>query len=99
MSGFIGTNNAPAPSDLAHISGLIFEDIMDGGAKKNGEHIWWTQETVRHHADRVIRHLCTAMILRQSGGTDDDGENAMDHAERALTRLAFVVAKMREWHE
>ncbi len=51
----------------------------------------WRREGPGWHLRRVARHAVTALDLVGSSRTHD-GEPALDHAERALTRAALALA-------
>ena len=89
----------PSSAQLAAIAEGIITRIMDGGRTKHGEHIWHDRETVRHHADRVHRHLATAMMIRDGNEPLRDGEDEIDHLERAFVRLLFTLYKVNANHE
>jgi hypothetical protein len=93
------THEPPSPETLKAITGDIIDRIYAVGLKKHGEHIWFHKETVRHHTDRAARHIATAMMRRDGNESPDiDGEDTVDHLERAVIRGLFAVVKVKEGH-
>jgi hypothetical protein len=89
----------PTPSVLKGEAADIIERIYAGGLAKHGEHVWYRRETVRHHTDRATRHIATANMRRDGNETcETDGEDTIDHLERALIRTLFAIVKVREGH-
>jgi len=88
---------APEPDELKELVNEFIDRVMMGGKAKHGEHIWFTKETIRHHIDRVTRHSVTA-AMRWEGDESPavDGEDGIDHMERAVIRGLFALAKMRQ---
>lgn len=90
----------PTPEKLSETARDLIDRIYAGGLSKHGEHVWFHRETLRHHTDRAIRHLCTANMRRDGNETlAVDGENAEDHLERAIVRALFALVKLRAGHE
>lgn len=93
------THQPPSPGVLKGITGDIIERIYAGGLAKHGEHVWFHRETVRHHTDRATRHIATANMRRDGNESCElDGEESVDHLERALIRTLFAIVKVKEGH-
>ena len=84
-----------SPRTLAALAQDVIERTMAGGEKKHGRHVWFDRESVRHHLDRVARHAITAAIRHADDEAEMDGEDAVDHLERAIVRGLFALAKIR----
>lgn len=93
---WINQQRAPEPSELKALMSEMIDRVMKGGKSKHGEHIWYNKETVRHHADRTARHAITSS-MRWEGDEpiSVDGEDGIDHMERAVIRGLFALAKMK----
>jgi len=92
---WVEENRAPEPNELKHLLCEVIDRVMCGGKAKHGEHIWYNKETVRHHADRAARHSITsAMRWEGDEPSSVDGEDGIDHMERAIIRGLFALAKM-----
>jgi len=92
------TYTVPSTEEVAAGAAEIVREIMAGGAAKHGAHIWFSEETVRHHTDRVARHLMTAMMIRDGNQPIIDDEDTLDHLERAVVRLLFAIHKVKAGH-
>lgn len=92
-------SHAPTQAQLCAIATGIITRIMEGGEAKHGAHVWHDHETVRHHADRVHRHLATALMIRDGNEPIRDGEDDIAHLERALVRLLFTLYKAKHHHD
>jgi hypothetical protein len=95
-SDWINQQRAPEPDELKALMSEMIDRVMKGGKSKHGEHIWYNKETVRHHADRTARHAITSS-MRWEGDEpiSVDGEDGIDHMERAVIRGLFALAKMK----
>ena len=95
-SDWIHQQRAPEPDELKALMSEMIDRVMKGGKSKHGEHIWYNKETVRHHADRTARHAITSS-MRWEGDEpiSVDGEDGIDHMERAVIRGLFALAKMK----
>ena len=93
---WINQQRAPEPVELKALVCEMIDRVMQGGKSKHGEHIWYNKETVRHHADRTARHAITSS-MRWEGDepVSVDGEDGIDHMERAVIRGLFALAKMK----
>lgn len=93
---WINQQRAPEPAELKALMSEMIDRVMKGGKSKHGEHIWYNKETVRHHADRTARHAITSS-MRWEGDEpiSVDGEDGIDHMERAVIRGLFALAKMK----
>lgn len=89
---------APSVDEVKSAAVELIGRIMDGGARKHGDHIWFHRETVRHHVDRVVRHATTAMMIRDGNEPVRDGEDAVAHLERAIVRAIFALEKVKRGH-
>lgn len=94
-SDWISQHRAPEPVELKALMCEMIDRVMRGGKAKHGEHIWYNKETVRHHADRVARHAITSSMRWEGDEPNSvDGEDGIDHMERAVIRGIFALAKM-----
>lgn len=92
--------DAPSAAELKAIISNMIDRVYEIGLKKHGKHKWYFGETVRHHTDRAIRHISTAMMRRDGNeSVDIDGENCQDHIERGIIRALFALAKIRDNHK
>jgi hypothetical protein len=93
---WVSQHRAPEPVELKALVCEMIDRVMKGGKFKHGEHIWYNKETVRHHADRTARHAITSS-MRWEGDEpiSVDGEDGIDHMERAVIRGLFALAKMK----
>jgi len=89
---------APSVPELQTDACEIIARIMAGGKAKHGEAVWFHRETVRHHADRVQRHVGTAMMIRDGNEPIRDGEDEVAHLERAFVRCLFALQKVKRGH-
>lgn len=91
---------APTADELKAIVSNMIERVYEIGLKKHGRHKWYYGETVRHHTDRAIRHISTAMMRRDGNeSVEVDGENCQDHLERGIIRALFALTKIRDKHQ
>jgi len=92
--------DAPSAAELKAIISDMIDKVYEIGLKKHGKHKWYFGETVRHHTDRAIRHISTAMMRRDGNESIDiDGENCQDHLERGIIRALFALTKIRDNHK
>ena len=88
----------PQIEDVAEAAAAAVRKIMGRGSVKSAFGEWFHRDSMRYNADRVISHTTKAM--QQLDGNvpcpDSSGETLLDHAERALTRAAFVLFKLQE---
>jgi hypothetical protein len=87
---------APTIEDLAELAGHVVRKVMITGSTKSGLNEWWTKNNCDYHGLRAIKH--TSICLMQKDGNapkDVDGENKLDHAERAIVRAVFLLAKLK----
>jgi hypothetical protein len=91
---------APSADDLKAVVFNMIERVYEVGLKKHGKHKWYYGETVRHHTDRAIRHISTAMMRRDGNESIEvDGENCQDHLERGIIRALFALSKVMDNHK
>ena len=88
----------PSIPDVAEMAKLVITRIMLLGSKKSAFGEWFFSDSRRYSADRCVAHLAQAMMQldRNRSEKDAQGEDAIDHLERALVRLAFVLFKTKK---
>jgi hypothetical protein len=71
--------------------------IMEKGSDKSLFGEWFYKDSRRYNSDRAISHICRAMMQIDGNRQDPDSENetSIDHLERALVRVAFLLFKCK----
>lgn len=74
-----------APAEMAYdcIVRTMFQ-----GSSKDGSNETWRDKDIRMHLLKSIRHCSTALLLLD--GHVNDGETAIEHLDRAMTRAAMA---------
>ena len=93
-------NEVISPPSIYEVDSEAFSTvtrIMEKGSEKNAFGEWFYKDSRRYNADRVISHICQAMMQIDGNRGDPDkyGENSIDHLERALVRAAFLLFKSK----
>ena len=87
---------APTIEDLAELAGHVVRKIMINGSTKSGLNEWWAKNDCDYHGLRIIKHA--SICLMQNGGNapkEVDEETKINHAERAIVRATFLLAKLK----
>ena len=71
--------------------------IMEKGSDKSSFGEWFLKDSRRYNSDRAINHISQAMMQIDGNRRDPDsnGETSIDHLERALVRVAFLLFKCK----
>ena len=87
----------PPISEVADMAASVVRRIMVRGSDKSGFGQWFHTDSRRYNADRCVNHLCQAMMQLDGNkkSPDSNGEEAIDHLERALVRAAFLLFKTK----
>ena len=87
----------PTIEDVAESAAASIRRVMNHGSSKSAYGEWFTKDSIRYNSDRAISHICQAM--KQLDGNvplmDANGETGIDHLERALCRVAFLLEKIK----
>ena len=90
----------PSIEELGKAAEDIVWRVMGKGSAKSAYGEWFHVDKPVHdyHIARAIRHLATAqMMLHKSVPMPDgEGEDAMDHLERAVVRALFCWAQTKK---
>jgi hypothetical protein len=90
----------PSIVELGEAASDVVWRVMGKGSAKSAYGEWFHVDKPVHdyHISRAIRHLATAqMMLHKSTPCPDiEGENSVDHLERALVRTLFVLAQIKK---
>jgi hypothetical protein len=90
----------PSIEELGKAAEDIVWRVMGKGSTKSAYGEWFHVDKPVHdyHIARAIRHLATAqMMLHKSVPMPDgEGEDAMDHLERAVVRALFAWAQVKK---
>lgn len=89
--------DGPAILDVAAEAHTTICKIMDTGSDKSAFGQWYHLDSRRYNADRVIMHVCQAMMQVDGNRPtpDSSGEDAVAHLERAMVRAAFLLYKTK----
>lgn len=89
---------APSIPEVVGIAKDVITRIMLRGSNKSAFGQWFSVDSRRYSADRCISHLAQAMMQLDGSRAkkDANGEDAIDHLERALVRLVFVLCKTKK---
>lgn len=87
----------PEIIDVIKMTTSAIDRIMTKGSEKSTFGQWFDKDSRRYNADRAINHLCQAMMQLDGNRPkfDDNCEDAIDHLERALVRVAFLLFKTK----
>lgn len=93
-------NEVIPPPSIYEVASEAFSTvtrIMEKGSDKSAFGEWFDKDSRRYNADRVISHICQAMMQIDGNRQDPDkyGETSIDHLERALVRAAFLLFKCK----
>lgn len=66
----------------------VIARVMQEGSSKDGSNDTWRDKDIRMHLLKSIRHCSTALLLLD--GHVNDGETAIEHLDRAMTRAAMA---------
>jgi hypothetical protein len=94
--------NVPYPSitEVAQEAYDVVWRIMSKGSDKSQFGDWLVKDKPTHdyHISRAIRHLSTAQMQlhKSSPCPDANGENSIDHLERALVRAIFTIIQIKK---
>jgi hypothetical protein len=95
----MGQNKIVPPSihEVASEAFTTVTKIMEKGSDKSAFGEWFDKDSRRYNSDRVINHICQAMMQIDGNRQDPDanGETPIDHLERALVRAAFLLFKCK----
>jgi hypothetical protein len=88
----------PAINEVADTAWDVIHRIMSKGSDKSVFGQWFHTDSRRYNADRCINHICQAMMQLDGNrpAKDANGEDAMDHLERAMVRAAFLLFKTKK---
>jgi len=88
---------APSIIDVASEAHSTISRIMDRGSDKSVFGQWFYTDSRRYNADRLINHVCQAMMQIDGNrpSPDANSEDAIAHLERALVRAAFLLYKTK----
>jgi hypothetical protein len=92
--------NKVVPPSIYEVASEAFSTvmkIMEKGSDKSAFGEWFYKDSRRYNSDRVISHICQAMMQIDGNRQDPDkyGESSIDHLERALVRAAFLLFKCK----
>jgi hypothetical protein len=87
----------PSIHEVASEAFTTVTKIMEKGSDKSAFGEWFDKDSRRYNSDRVINHICQAMMQIDGNRQDPDanGETPIDHLERALVRAAFLLFKCK----
>ena len=87
----------PSIHEVASEAFTTVTKIMEKGSDKSLFGEWFYKDSRRYNSDRVISHICRAMMQIDGNRQDPDlgGETSIDHLERALVRAAFLLFKCK----
>ena len=87
----------PSINEVASEAFSTITSIMERGSDKSAFGEWFYKDSRRYNSDRVINHVCQAMMQIDGNRQDPDanGETSTDHLERALVRAAFLLFKCK----
>jgi len=87
----------PSIHEVASEAFTTVTKIMEKGSDKSDFGEWFFKDSRRYNSDRVINHICQAMMQIDGNRQDPDanGETPIDHLERALVRAAFLLFKCK----
>jgi len=93
-----GSSLTPSIPEVVEIARNVITRIMLRGSNKSAFGQWFSVDSRRYSADRCISHLTQAMMQLDGNRAkkDANGEDAIDHLERALVRLVFVLCKTKK---
>lgn len=93
-----GSTLAPSIPEVVRIASDTITRIMLRGSTKSVFGQWFSVDSRRYSADRCLSHLAQAMMQLDGNRAkkDANGEDAIDHLERALVRLVFVLCKTKK---
>jgi len=88
----------PSINEVASEAFSTITSIMEKGSDKSAFGEWFYKDSCRYNSDRVINHICQAMMQIDGNRQDPDanGETSTDHLERALVRAAFLLFKCKK---
>jgi hypothetical protein len=75
---------------LCSLAESTVDEILAAGRKQGHIPDAWPKDQ-DFHLDRVIRHICTARLMRDGHQPVDAAEGVIDHLKRALTRMAMAL--------
>jgi len=87
----------PSIHEVASEAFTTVTKIMEKGSDKSLFGEWFFKDSRRYNSDRVINHICQAMMQIDGNRQDPDtnGETPIDHLERALVRATFLLFKCK----
>lgn len=87
----------PPIQEVADMAWKVIDRIMGKGSDKSIFGQWFHTDSRRYNADRMINHVCQAMMQLDGNRPcpDQNKEDAIDHLERALVRAAFLLFKIK----
>jgi hypothetical protein len=87
----------PSINEVASEAFSTITSIMKKGSDKSAFGEWFYKDSRRYNSDRVVNHICQAMMQIDGNRQDPDvnGETSTDHLERALVRAAFLLFKCK----
>ena len=87
----------PSIHEVASEAFVTVTKIMEAGSDKSAFGEWYHKDSCRYNSDRVINHVCQAMMQLDGNRRDpgENGETSIDHLERALVRAAFLLFKCK----
>jgi len=88
----------PGIQEVADMAWDVVNRIMSRGSDKSIFGQWFHTDSRRYNADRCVNHVCQAMMQLDGNRNqkDENGEDAVDHLERALVRAAFLLFKTKK---
>jgi hypothetical protein len=90
----------PTIEDMGKAAEDIVWRVMGKGSGKSAYGEWFNcdKPVNDYHISRAIRHLATAqmMLHKSTPMPDGEGEDAMDHLERAVVRALFCWAQVKK---
>jgi hypothetical protein len=90
----------PTIEELGKAAEDITWRVMGKGSGKSAYGEWFNcdKPVNDYHISRAIRHLATAqmMLHKSTPMPDGEGEDAMDHLERAVVRALFCWAQVKK---
>ena len=90
----------PTIEELGKAAEDITWRVMGKGSNKSAYGFWFNVDRPVHdyHIARAIRHLATAqmMLHKSTPCPDGEGEDAIDHLERAVVRALFCWAQVKK---
>jgi hypothetical protein len=87
----------PSIHEVASEAFTTVTKIMEKGSDKSSFGEWFYKDSRRYNSDRAISHICRAMMQIDGNRQDPDSgnETSIDHLERALVRVAFLLFKCK----